>query len=128
MKNFLFPVLFTILAVLAATDVQARDIRKPLRFERGASSATVEGAVIRGDRDVYEVHATAGQTMEVTITALEKNAAFVILGPGKKNLTGAGDGDDATHWRGELPLSGRYRIEVGGTRGNAEYAMKVAIQ
>jgi len=84
--------------------------------------------VIRGDLDVYELKASAGQTMEVAVTAVEKNAAIVVYAPGKKTLPGAGEGQDATAWKGTLPASGLYRIEVGGTRGNAEYTLSVAIR
>lgn len=63
---------------LAAGSVSADGITKKVRFARGASSATVRGAVIRGDRDRYLVGARAGQTMTVKITSLEKNAVFQI--------------------------------------------------
>lgn len=117
-----------VLCLLAAGSAQARDIRKTLRFEKGASSATVSGGVVRGDRDVYTLGARAGQTMEVSISALEDNAAFVLRGPDGKYLPGAGDGDDATGFKGVLPLAGSYVIEVGGTRGNAEYTLRVSIR
>lgn len=116
-----------VLAVALAASAQARVLRKPLRFERGASSATVQGAVVRGDRDVYEFKASSGQAMDVAITALEENAAFVIHAPGGRTLPGAGETDDAVLWKGALPTSGSYRIEVGGTRGNAEYTLTVSI-
>ena len=80
--------------------------------------------------------------MAVSITALEKNAAFTIYQPGYKagkdadgimeikgaTLQGAGEGDDATTWRGVLPTSGKYLILVGGTRGNATYKLKISIR
>ncbi|GFK93038.1 hypothetical protein NNJEOMEG_00867 [Fundidesulfovibrio magnetotacticus] len=117
-----------IVVLLACTAAVARENRKTLRFERGADSATVQGAVIRGDRDVYDLGARAGQTMEVSVTAFEDNAVFQVFAPGGKPLPGADEGDDAKAWKGALPASGTYRIVVGGTRGNAEYALTVSIR
>lgn len=115
-------------ALLLCAAAQARENRKTLRFERGADSATVQGAVIRGDRDVYELSAREGQTMDVSIAAFEDNAVFDLRGPKGKALPGADEGDDAKTWKGRLPATGTYRIVVGGTRGNAEYALTVGIR
>ncbi len=48
-----------------------------------------------------------------------------IVGP---TLAGVGEGEDAMKWNGRLPASGKYLIEVGGTRGNASYQLTVAIK
>jgi hypothetical protein len=115
---------------------------QPIRFAAGASSATIEGAVVRGDRDLYTIGAGAGQTMTVTITALESNAAFQLYAPGARlgkdsdgiltvngrALPGAGETDDAMRWTGRLPVGGDYLVVVGGTRGNASYRLTVAIK
>ena len=34
-------------------------------------------------------------------------------------LQGAGEGEDAAAWKGDLPASGKYLILVGPTRGDA---------
>ena len=93
----------------------------------GAPGALITGAVIRGERDVYLVKAPGGQTLKVEIVSVEQNAVFQITLPGKggRTLPGAGPMDDATVWRGRLPQAGTYRIIVGGTRGNAEYTLRV---
>lgn len=120
-------VCFFLAALMLAAGASARDLKKTIRFEKGMTSATVSGAVVRGDRDVYTLGARAGQSMEVSVKALEDNAAFTLKGPDGKYLPGAADGDDATSFKGSLPLSGTYLLEVGGTRGNAEYTLTVAI-
>jgi hypothetical protein len=85
--------------------------------------------VVRGDRDRYYVGAKAGQRMSVKITSTEKNAVFQIYFHGEEeSLPGAGDGDDATTWSGELPIDNEYVIVVGGTRGNASYALTISIK
>jgi hypothetical protein len=110
------------------TLVNADGITKRIKFQKGQSAATYEGAVIRGDRDTYLLKASRNQTMTVTITSLEDNAVFQIkdMKTGKY-LQGAGSGDDATSFMGELPSSGDYKIIVGGTRGNATYTLNVGV-
>ena len=109
--------------------VAGQGVKQKIKFARGASTATVKGAVVRGDRDRYYLGASKGQTMSVKITSEEDNAVFQIYLPGEeKALKGAGDEDDATNWSGELPENGEYVIVVGGTRGNATYTLKVSIE
>lgn len=101
---------------------------KRVRFAKGHTSATYKGAVVRGTRDRYVVGARAGQLMTVRITSGEQNAVFSITDPSGAFINGAGDEDDATRWNGRLSASGDFAIEVGGTRGNAEYALTVSVQ
>ena len=109
--------------------VVGQGVKQKIKFARGASSATVKGAVVRGDRDRYYLSASKGQTMSVKITAEEDNAVFQIYLPGEqKALKGAGDEDDATNWSGVLPEDAEYVIVVGGTRGNATYTLKVSVE
>ena len=114
---------------LALTSLSAEGVKKKIQFARGSSSATVSGAVIRGERDRYYLGAKKGQTMSVKITSEEDNAVFQVFLPGEEEaLPGAADGDDAKDWSGELPRDAEYVIVVGGTRGNASYTMKVSIE
>jgi hypothetical protein len=104
-------------------------VKQKVRFARGTSSATIRGAVVRGDRDRYYLGAKAGQTMTVKITSLESNAVFQIYFAGEQEaLQGAGEEDDATNWSGELPADNEYVIVVGGTRGNATYKLTISIK
>lgn len=127
-------------AVLVAGIGEAGE-KKTIRFSPGSHSATVQESVIRGEQDIYYITARAGQTLELSISAVEHNAVFSVYQPGAvaeekdgyteitgKTLPGAGETDDATKWKGTLPVSGKYLIVVGGTRGNATYKLKVAIR
>ncbi len=101
-------------------------VGRRIKFNRGSTSASVEGAVVRGTRDTYIVVARRGQTVTVRLSSLEDNAVFDIDAPGGKvrlNKT-----DDTTNWKGRLPASGDYRISIGATRGNATYTLAVAIE
>jgi hypothetical protein len=114
--------------------------KKTIQFARGASSTVMTNSVIRGDSDWYYISVSAGQTMEASISATENNAAFQIYKPGFKIVTddgvmdvegetlpGVGIEDDGTSFKGTLPVAGRYLFVVGGTRGNAEYKLKVSV-
>ncbi len=117
------------ICVFAFSSVSAQGIKRRVRFARGTSTITIREAVVRGDRDRYYVGAKAGQTMSVKITSTEKNAVFQIYFHGEEeSLPGAGDEDDATNWSGQLPIDNEYVIVVGGTRGNATYALTITIK
>ena len=119
-----------LLLVAAAPDIT------PIQFARGASSAVVSGAAERGGRALYGFTARAGQRMILSVSAVENNAVFQVYRPGfaiaaddiaGATLPGAGVDDDAAKWSGKLPVSGRYLIVVGPTRGNATYKLKLTI-
>jgi hypothetical protein len=100
-----------------------------IQFARGHNSAVVKGSVVRGERDGYRLRAKVGQTMSVRLTSLESNAVFSIYPPGRRRpLPGTQDGADATRWTGKLPKSGEYLIQIGATRGNATYVLRVVVQ
>lgn len=137
------PVQFLCAAVLftGLGSLHAEGVRKVIQFPKGQSSATLAASVVRGDTDRYDITANAGQTMTVSVSSKEKNAAFTIYQPGYRTvvedgvptitgptLAGAGEGDDAMKWTGPLPAAGKYLIEVGGTRGNASYKLTVTIK
>ncbi|HMT11183.1 MAG TPA: hypothetical protein PKA39_06120, partial [Ignavibacteria bacterium] len=122
--------IFAVILVLAGLSVSnAQVTNKRIKFKKGESSATIEGGVIRGERDTYLVGANKNQTMIVTIMSIEDNAVFQIVDRETGYyLEGAGELDDAKRWEGSLPSKGDYEIIVGGTRGNAEYTLKVFIE
>lgn len=130
-KTFRTGPLLAVIAVctIAVGSIFAEGVKKKVRFAKGASSARIEGAVIRGDRDRYYVGAKEGQTMTVNISSVEKNAVFQIYLEGEQEtLPGAGEGDDAMKWSGKLPSDGEYVIVVGGTRGNASYTLTISVK
>ena len=117
------------ICVFTVSSVFAEGVKQKVRFARGTSSATIHGAVVRGDRDRYYVKAKRGQTMSVKITSRENNAAFEIYFSGEQeSQEGAGEEDDATNWSGALPADNDYVIVVGGRRGNASYTLTISIK
>jgi hypothetical protein len=118
----------TVLLISVASTPLAGGIKKRIKFPKGFSGVTLKGGVVRGDRDEYLLRAGKGQWMKVKITSEEDNAVFQIYAPNGKTLKGANEADDATDWNGSLPLTGDYRVIVGGTRGNASYSLTVEIE
>ena len=126
-------------AVMAAEPIPSP---KPIFFATGSTSGTAGGRVMRGERSLFSVKGTAGQSMTVTLTTPDGNAVFQLYEPGTtigrdndgllefhgQALHGAADGEDATRWQGRLPKSGTYLIVVGSTRGNARFSMDVKIE
>lgn len=122
--------LLSILLALSFAHLSAAQtgVTRRVHFAKGRTLAVYKGAVIRGTRDRYVVAARAGQSMTVSISSVERNAVFSVAGPQGEFMKGAGEEDDATHWSGKLPDSGDFSVEVGGTRGNAEYSLTVIVK
>ncbi len=95
---------------------------KTVKFGSGNSTASYSNSVIRGEQDTYNLGARAGQFMTVSITSVENNASFQVVGLNGEDLV-----EDGTNWTGELPANGNYKIIVGPTRGNATYTIKFSV-
>jgi hypothetical protein len=94
-----------------------------ISFAKGATSAIAKGSVVRGDRKTYIVNAAKNQSMTLSVTALENNAVVDLVAPDGKVLK-----QEATSVKQVLPATGDYQVIVGGTRGNATYEVKIAIE
>jgi hypothetical protein len=109
----------------------SHEVVRAFRFEKGAKSGTVEGSAVRGERRTYVFHARRGQQGKIVISAPENNAVFQLLLPAERTPSGAKAmmlaGPEARAWSGQLPRTGNYRIIVSGTRGNASYRLRLAI-
>ncbi|HMQ05143.1 MAG TPA: hypothetical protein PKD26_14580 [Pyrinomonadaceae bacterium] len=127
-RMFFIPFIIVVLLATSSVLVEADGVTKRIRFAKGKSSATVRGAVIRGETDTYIVGARAEQMMSVSVSSLENNAVFTLQGPDGDYLQDAGEEDDARGVTVSLPYNGDYRIKVSGTRGNATYRLTVAIR
>ncbi|MFV0387669.1 MAG: PPC domain-containing protein [Pyrinomonadaceae bacterium] len=100
----------------------ANNQTRTVNFKKGDTFARYSDAVVLGSKNTYLIGAKAGQRMEVTLDSTENNAIIAIYTPEGKTLIGATDG-----WNGELPTSGKYRVVVSSTRGNASYDIGFSI-
>ncbi len=94
-----------------------------VKFRKGSTGASYSNAVIRGERNTYILEAGGGQFMSVSISSTEDNAGFDVVAPNGRTLA-----SETTNWNGQLPVNGKYRIIVGGTRGNATYRINFAVR
>ena len=88
---------------------------------------TLNGSVISGQRDRYTLDLLKGEMLDVILTSNEANAAFTIIGPDNNPLMGTEEGKDTNNWAVPAPSNGSYAIQVGPTRGNATYTLKVKV-
>ncbi len=97
-------------------------VDQEVKFETGGTSATVEGAVIRGERDVYRLEANAGQQLNLAISSLEDNGVFDLYSP-DGSLIANGQVETSV----QLPATGEYIVLIGGIRGNVSYTLDISI-
>lgn len=111
--------------VEAADLLNAKEIihSQRVEFDIGSLSTTVNNAVGAGEQDLYAVYAEGGQLLEITLNALERNAAFDVITPSGLILTRAADSETLL-----LPHTGDYTILVGSTQGNASYQLTLEIR
>lgn len=85
---------------------------RPVQFRKGASVATIKGA-LKGDKTIdYSLRAKAGQTMSVTFKTSNASSYFNVLPPGSTGeaiFIGSSAGNE---WSGTLPADGEYRIRT----------------
>ncbi|MEM6754386.1 MAG: peptidoglycan-binding protein [Cyanobacteria bacterium P01_C01_bin.38] len=93
---------------------------KLLNFTQGKEYEVVEDAVVRGESVIYRFDVEPAQNFRIEITSLENNAVFELFGYGDGNTYV----QEATDCQVFLE-AGKYYINVGGTRGNATYKLKV---
>jgi hypothetical protein len=129
MSRFVLSIAVVLALWMSAPVAHAADRSFELAFASGKSYAVASNAVVRGDRDYYSFGASGGQQITLAITSLEDNAVFQLWYKAGADWLPVDMPPDSRAWYGELPDSdgGRYRIEVGGTRGNATYDLFVGI-
>ena len=122
-------------AVIASCDAPAA-----LRFAPGQNAGDANGGLPRGDLACWTLSARSGQTMTASVSSTGQNAVMQVYAPGWKTTKSEGDyhfagralknaaeGDDATHWAGSLPVSGKYLFVLGTTSGGGDYDLHVSI-
>ena len=125
--------LFALALALGGTSLAADGIEsRPLKFAKGASSATVKGSIAGRQTIDYKLRAKAGQTMTVSLKSGNPGLAFNVLPPGSKDVAIEG-AIGLQDWSGALPADGEYTVRTyldraGARRGEkASYTLTVAI-
>lgn len=109
----------------AETIEEGQICTRRVHFKRGSSSAIYrEQWLVRTTGHEFLVEARAGQRMSITISSVENNVIYTVDAPdGKTQLM-----NGKKNWSGVLPMSGTYRIGVGGERGNATYTLRISVR
>ena len=95
-----------------------------VQFQRGSSSATVQGKASIALPDTFLVGARAGQVMSVQLTAPRKSVRFLVMSPKTTSLIA----DNARTWTGTLPETGDYHIIVDADERGGTYSMTISIK
>lgn len=97
-------------ALSASADDGTRTQR--VQFAKGANSATVEGT-IKGYQTVdYVLHASQGQSMNVSMATRNTSTYFNILAPGESEVAFFNGSVSENQYEGTLPATGDYKIRV----------------
>jgi len=121
-----------LVTTFAADWASAEDsiVTKRMQFARGASSATMKGALKGDETHDYVLGAKAGQNMHVTLKTSSTSAYFNVLPPGSDAalFIGSTSGND---WTGALPVDGDYTVRVylmrSAARRNAKATYTLAV-
>jgi hypothetical protein len=96
-----------------------------IRFEPGATSASVTGHIRQNGIDRYVLRALAGQTMEVRITSPDNDVLLDIWGADGTVLKRHPVGE--AYWAGPLPATQDYFIGAVSVGGETNYLLTVTI-
>jgi hypothetical protein len=106
------------------TKIQADSTPVRIRFDRGATSAIVSGTLVANSSVRYVLRAAAGQLMDVQLSPAEGAWISVTTTSGRSLTPQTGR---PSGFRGYLPSSGDYWIDVkAGTQG-VSYSLNIAI-
>lgn len=102
------------LAIVAPAGAHARnDIRiERIRFERGASSAVVEGSITGAETVDYVLGARKGQSANISMATDNGANYFNLLAPGETEVAMFNGSVGENQFEGVLPESGDYKIRV----------------
>ena len=101
-------------------------------FKPGASSATLNGAIMGNETVDYVLGARRGQTMRVTLKTSNNSSYFNVLPPGSEAAIAIGS-TVGHEWSGALPVDGDYVIRVylmpnaARRKEAAKYTLTIAI-
>jgi len=83
-----------------------------VQFAKGANSATVDGT-IKGYQTVdYVLHASQGQSMNVSMATKNTATYFNILAPGETEVAFFNGSVSENQYEGQLPATGDYKVRV----------------
>jgi hypothetical protein len=130
MKKYILLAAVFILGTVAASaqNMSGTVVTKEIKFAKGKHQASVPGSAKYGRSYVYTLGAKAGQTMDVSVTAKNRELTFSVIGPDDETLEGA---FGVTEWSGTLPANGKYQVVVvmnDENAGSVPFTLKAKIK
>jgi hypothetical protein len=121
--------------LLWAAPALADDVRtERVQFEKGATSARLEGTVVGYQSVDYLLGAAAGQEMSVRISADNRFLYFNVIDSSTEDALFVGSSAaEPNRWSGTLPSDGDYKVQVYLMRnearrsGKAGYSLDISI-
>lgn len=92
-----------------AQNMQGTVVKKTVKFAKGKSQATIPGMAKYGMSYVFDLGASAGQTMEIGLAGKNSQLTFSLIAPDDETIE---DAFSVSEWTGVLPQSGKYSIVV----------------
>jgi len=111
------------LSQLPTSTVEPQTTR--VQFEPGTTSEIMAGHLEQGDVERYVLRASVGQIMEVVVTSSKYDVLLGIWGADGTVLKICSD--DTLYWRGELPSTQDYFVEVASVGEETDYTLTVSI-
>jgi len=133
--RFLLRAVLAGLLVVASSAHAADDIvTRPVRFAKGASAATIQGAVKGRQTIDYVLRAKPGQTMKVELKTPHDALYFNVLPPGSNDVAIYNSSVGGNDWSGALPQDGEYKVRLylmrsSGRRGeSAPFTLTIGLK
>jgi hypothetical protein len=112
MKPVVFLV-FSLLVVASTASMAEDDIRQEqVKFQPGKTSASIKGHLKGRETVDYQLRASAGQTMDVTLKASNRFTYFNVYAPESDGTAMFAEGAGDKAFKGLLPSDGTYVIRV----------------
>lgn len=101
-----------VLSALSVNAVAREDRSERVTFEKGATSAVVEGKIKGYESVDYLLKARKGQHMNVSMATKHGATYFNILAPGENAVAMFNGSVSGNQFEGVLPATGDYKVRV----------------
>jgi hypothetical protein len=132
----LFAILVLVTWILLSPEVFGLQLEKRVVFPKGKTAAVYQGKLpLNPNYDAYFFRARKSQTLAVKLTSDDPDAYLAIyetkvLGPDQDTIL-AND-DHSREWRGRLPVTGEYSVQVYDASENGlnrfAYAIEISLR
>ncbi len=117
---------------LSTSECWAQDLpTERVAFEKGASSATIEGSISGRETMDYLLNVREGQSINISLTSQNGGIYFNIMEPGEKYVAVYNGSINGNQFEGKTEKSGDYRIRVylmkGAQNTTADYRLEMIV-